>query len=275
VTEEIQQAKEIYRLMTEFIVNYSFQILGAMLILLAGFFVANKVSKLVGGVCERNHLDVTLSRFLSGVTKIVIIAMVAVVALGKLGISIGPFVAAVGAVSLGAGLAVQGLLSNYGAGLAIIMTRPFVVGDTISIQGVTGVVQEVRLANVLLVDEDDVQITIPNKHIVGEIIRNSHGYSLIELSVGISYGNDPQRAVEVIQSALQTITAIHERRPPLVGIDRFGDNGIDLGLRFWGPTRKLFQLRYEVNQRVHLALKEAGISIPFPQREVRLFREEG
>jgi len=274
VTEEIQQAREIYQLLTEFIVNYSFQIFGAMLILLAGFFVASKVSKLVSGLCERNQLDVTLSRFLSSVTKIAIIAMVAVIALGKLGISIGPFVAAVGAVSLGAGLAVQGLLSNYGAGLAIVMTRPFVVGDTISIQGVTGVVQEVRLANVLLVDEDDVQITIPNKHIVGEIIRNSRGYSLIELSVGISYGNDPQRAVEVIRSALQAVTEIHEHRPPLVGIDRFGDNSIDLGLRFWGPTRRLFQLRYEVNQRVHSALKEGGIRIPFPQREVRLLREE-
>jgi len=274
VQEEAQQLEAIYQLVVEFFVNYSFQFFGALLILAVGFFVAGRIAKLVRRACERKELDPTLSNFLANVSKLVIVAMVSIVALGKIGISIGPFVAAVGAISLGAGFAMQGLLSNYGAGLAIIVTRPFVIGDTISVQGVTGVVESVGLATTLLADEDGVRITIPNRHIVGEILHNSRAVSLVELSVGIRYGSDPQAAIDAIQSALETIPEICGDRIPVVGIDRFGDNSIDLGIRFWGPTQQLFQLRYRANSLIHAALAEADITIPFPQREVRLLGEK-
>jgi small conductance mechanosensitive channel len=274
VQEETQQLETIYRLIVEFFVNYSFQFFGAVLILAVGIFVASRVARFVRAVCDRKELDPTLSNFLANVSKLVIVAMVSIVSLGKIGISIGPFVAAVGALSLGAGLAVQGLLSNYGAGLAIIVTRPFVVGDTVSVQGVSGIVEAVGLATTLLTDEDGVEITIPNRHIVGEILRNSHAVSLVELSVGIRYGSDPQTAIDAIQSALETMPEICGDRMPVVGIDRFGDSSVDLGIRFWGPTQKLFQLRYRANSLIHAALAEAHITIPFPQREVRLLGEK-
>jgi small conductance mechanosensitive channel len=274
VQEETQQLETIYRLIVEFFVNYSFQFFGALLVLAVGIFIASRVAKFVRGICERKELDHTLSNFLANISKLVIVAMVSIVALGKIGISIGPFVAAVGALSLGAGLAVQGLLSNYGAGLAIIVTRPFVIGDTISVQGVSGVVAAVGLATTLLADEDGVEITIPNRHIVGEILHNSHAVSLVELGVGIRYDSDPQAAIDAIQSALETMAEICGDRIPVVGIDRFGDNSIDLGIRFWGPTQKLFQLRYRANSLIHAALAEANITIPFPQREVRLLGEK-
>ena len=125
-----------------------------------GLLVAKKVAKVLCNFCLRKNLDPTLSNFLASITKIVILAGVAVVCLTKLGIEITPFVAAIGAISLGLGLAVQGLLSNYSAGLSII-TRLFVVGDTISVQGVTGVVKEVRLAYTILNDEDEVKYLSP------------------------------------------------------------------------------------------------------------------
>lgn len=131
--------------------------------------------------------------------------MVAIIALGKLGISVTPFVAAIGALSLGAGLALQGLLSNYGAGLYIIISRPFIVGDTIRVQDVTGLVKEVHLAFTMLADEDDVEITIPNRHIIGEILYNSHTDTLAEETVGITYDSDPNKAIAVIKQALGTV----------------------------------------------------------------------
>jgi len=148
--QELQQAQEIYNLMVEFMVNYSFQIVGAIIIVLLGMFVGKKVSGLIENLMVRKNIDVTLSHFAAGFVKILIVAMTAIIALGKIGISVTPFVAAIGAVSLGAGLALQGLLSNYGAGLSIIVARPFIVGDTISVQGVTGIVKEVKLAYTVL-----------------------------------------------------------------------------------------------------------------------------
>ena len=125
--QELQQAQEIYNLMVEFMVNYSFQIVGAIIIVLLGMFVGKKVSGLIENLMVRKNIDVTLSHFAAGFVKILIVAMTAIIALGKIGISVTPFVAAIGAVSLGAGLALQGLLSNYGAGLSIIVARPFIV----------------------------------------------------------------------------------------------------------------------------------------------------
>ena len=272
--KELEQAQAIYKLITEFFITYSFQILGAIIILLLGILVAKKVSGLVFRLCERKELDITLSRFIASTVKILIVVMVAIIALGKVGISVTPFVAAIGALSLGAGLAMQGLLSNYGAGLNIILARPFVVGDTIRIQGVIGQVKEVHLAYTLLSDEDDVEITIPNKHIVGEIISNSHADTLAEETVGISYDSDPEKAVKVIVEALNTIENISEKRKPLVGIEDFADSSINIGIRFWAPTNCYFQTRYQANAAIHAALQDANITIPFPQREIRILSED-
>jgi small conductance mechanosensitive channel len=268
--QELEQVTAIYNQITSFLVNYSFQLLGAIIIFLIGMLVARRISSIVLRLCQRKKLDVTLSGFIANTTKLIIIVMTAIIALGKLGISITPFVAAVGAISLGAGLAVQGLLSNYGAGLNIILTRPFVVGDTISVQGVCGVLKVVHLAYTLLSNEDDVSITVPNKHIVGEIIHNSQRDTIIETRVGIAYQSDPKVAIDAILGALSKIEGISALRTPQVGIEDFGDSSIALGLRFWVKTEKCFETRYAANMAIHDALRSAGIEIPFPQCEVRM-----
>ncbi len=271
--EEIEQVQAIYNTIVEFFVNYSFQLLGAFIIVLVGIFVANRVARSVLKLCEKKELDLTLSRFIASFVKIVIIVGVAVIALGKIGISVTPFVAAIGAISLGAGLAVQGLLSNYGAGLNIIITRPFVIGDTITVQGETGLVDEVHLAYTVLKDEDDVSITIPNRHIVGEILHNSAANKLAETTIGVSYGSDPEKVMEVLHSVLKQ-QGVSEERMPLIGIDNFGDSSINFGVRFWIPTNRFHELRFKVNNEIYKALNIAGIQIPFPQREVRLLGEK-
>jgi small conductance mechanosensitive channel len=267
--EEIDQFKAIYDLIVTFFVTYSFQLIGALIILLIGLLVSNRVARLVSRTCDKHGLDVTLSRFLASCTKIIIIVAVAVICLGKIGISITPFVAAIGALSLGAGLAMQGLLSNYAAGLNIIITRPFVVGDTIIVQGVTGIVQEVRLAQTILSDEDEVTILIPNRHIVGEIIHNSNDFKVVESTLGVAYSSDIDLVTTTIKAVLHEL-GVDTNRPPQVGIDEFGDSSINFGIRFWVPTDKYHQLRFRVNDELFKALHLAGIEIPFPQREIRL-----
>ncbi|MBW2593478.1 MAG: mechanosensitive ion channel [Deltaproteobacteria bacterium] len=272
--QEIQQAQAIYRLITEFFINYSFQIFGAFIILALGVVVARKISNIVLKLCERKKLDVTLSRFAASAVKITIIAMVAIISLGKVGISVTPFVAAIGALSLGAGLAMQGLLSNYGAGLNIILARPFIVGDTIRVQGVAGQVKEVHLAFTLLTDEDDVEITIPNKHIVGEIIHNSHTDTLAEETVGVAYDSDIDKTIAVIRQALEKTDKVSKVRTSLVGIEDFADSCINIGIRFWVPTMHYFETRYRANAAILAALKAAGITIPFPQQEIRILNKD-
>lgn len=267
--EDIDKFKEIYDLIITFFVTYSFQLLGAAIILAIGLFISNRLARVVLALCQKSNVDITLSKFLASCTRIFIIIMVAIICLGKIGISVTPLVAAIGAASLGVGLAMQGMLSNYAAGLNIILTRPFVVGDTIIVQGVTGIVEEVRLAHTILTDEDEVTITIPNRHIVGEIIHNSNAYRVVEVAVGVAYASDPGQVCEIIKTVLDDVD-VTKNREPQIGIDGFGDSGINFTFRFWVPTEKFHQLRLQVNDRLFDALTDAGVQIPYPQREVRI-----
>jgi len=214
-----------------------------------------------------------LSRFVGGGIKMLLVVLVAIIAMGKLGVSVTPFVAAVGALSLGAGLALQGLLSNYSSGVSIIVTRPFVVGDTITVQGVTGIVKSVQLGNTVLTNEDGVQISIPNKHIIGEVIQNSFADSIVETSVRIAYRSDPLQAITLIRQVLGTVHGIDPKRVPQVGIDSFGDSGIVIGVRFWARTEVLFQARYQAHAEIFRVLRNNHIEIPFPQHEVRMLQD--
>jgi len=273
MTDELKDFQKIYDQIVQFFVNYSFQLVGALIILVIGLFISKRFGAMVTRLCTRHNIDITLSRFIGNVAKISVIFIVAIICLGKIGISIGPFLAAVGAISLGAGLAIQGLLSNYSAGLNIIIVRPFVVGDTITVQGVTGVVEEIKLAYTLLEDEDKVRILIPNRHIIGEIIHNSHETKLAQTILGVAYDTDIDKALSVVRKVLDDLPDVDATHSQ-VGIDEFADSSINIGVRFWLPTQRYHSLRFSVNQALLKALRESEIVIAFPQREVRLLESE-
>ncbi|MDO6506346.1 mechanosensitive ion channel family protein [Colwellia sp. 4_MG-2023] len=272
--DEINQVANIYNIIIEFFTNYSFQLIGALIVFIIGYILAGKISKWVLKLCLKNKLDITLSQFLSNTSKMIIVVMITIVALSKLGISVTPFVAAIGAVSLGAGLALQGLLANYAAGFNIIIIRPFVVGDTITVHGVTGVVEEVLLAYTVLKNEDDVIITVPNKHIVGEILHNSKNDSLLELKVGISYEHNPLEVAELLKKTMMSLDIIGDSNKLQVGIDEFSDSAITLGIRLWTPTINLYESKYKAYASIYSALDDANINIPFPQRDVHIHQVE-
>ena len=270
ITQELEQLQVVYDTIINFFLTYSFQLIGAAIILIIGMIVANRVSKVVLKLCENKSLDITLSRFLANAVKIFIVVMVAIICLNKIGISVTPFVAAIGAASLGAGLAVQGLLSNYGAGFNIIFTRPFVVGDTIKVQGVHGQVRDIFLAYTILVTEDDEVITVPNRHIVGEIIHNTKSVSLLELGVGVAYSSDLDQVTKVIEQAVQKNAHLSKDKVPMIGIAEFGDSSVNFEIRAWVDSDNINAARFAINKSIWDALNQNNISIPFPQREVRM-----
>ncbi len=270
IAAQFDFVEKMYNVTIEFFVNYSFQVIGAILILIIGVLVSRWLGNLVVGLLARRNIDVTLRGFLGSTVRILVLACFIVIALGKFGISVAPFVAAIGAIGLGAGLAVQGLLSNYGAGFNIILTRPFVVGNTILINGIFGVVKEIRLAMTLLETEDGELITVPNRHIVGEVLHNSFEYRVVETGIGIAYDEDADAAVALIRRTVSEFEGVTADPEPQVGIAGFGDSSVNIGVRYWVPTREYFQTQYKVNGAIYRAVKAAGITIPFPQREVKI-----
>ncbi len=268
--EEFDHVANIYNVIIDYLTQYSFQIIGAIIIFIFGYFIAGKIAGVVLRICTKHKLDVTLSQFLSNTTKMIIVIMITIVALGKLGISLTPFIATIGAISLGAGLALQGLLANYAAGFNIIIIRPFVVGDTIQVQGVKGVVKEVLLAYTILLDEDNVAVMIPNKHIVGEVLHNSKEDSLLELKVGIAYEHNPMEAITLIEKVIEDLGVSGKQKAPMIGIDEFADSSINIAIRLWTPTNNLYATKYETYKHIYIALEKAKIRIPFPQRDIHI-----
>ena len=269
---QLQSLQKMLDTASEFIVNYGFQLLGAVVILILGWFTAAWLGRVIYRLCAKTGMDVTLARFLSSIGKLAVLTFVIIIAMGKFGITIAPFIAALGAIAFGSTLAFQGPLSNYGSGLILIITRPFVVGDTIKVAGVTGIVEEVKLGFTTLTTEDAELITIPNKHIVGEVIQNSYKHLVVETSIGISYASDPDRAIELVQQALAENEAVADNPEPQVGIRKFADSAIEIGLRYWVPTRNYYRVQYQVNRTIFGSFQQAGIIIPFPQRDVHLIQ---
>ncbi len=270
VKQELQQINNLYQIVMEFLVTYSFQLVGAVFVLLIGLFIAGKIGRGVQRLCESKNIDVTLSRFIGSTVRIILVMMVAIIALGKIGISVTPFVAAVGALTFGVSLAAQGLISNYGAGVNIIIGRPFIVGDTINVCGVGGVVKEVTLGYTRLINEDQVTITIPNKHIIGEILHNSKEKTIVESEVGVAYGSDMDTVINTIRKAIAETEGLGEESIAQVGIEAFADSSVNIAYRYLVATDKLYTLKFAVNKNIFSALQQAGISIPFPQRELTL-----
>jgi len=274
MTEDLQQFQQIYEIATEFLVNYSFQVLGAIVILIAGAIAGRWAARLVVAMGERRNIDVTLRLFLGSIARLVVLGMFIIIALGNFGITLTPLIAAIGALAFGVSLAIQGPVSNYGAGLAIILGRPFTVGNTITLNEITGVVEEVKLAATVLFTEDGEKITIPNKMIVGEILTNSFENKIVEGVIGIDYASDVETAIAIIRRSLEAVDGVTREPTPQIGIQNFGDSSIDLGMRYWVPTDRYYQTQYAVNLKVFNALLDGGVVIPYPRREVQLLSQD-
>lgn len=268
--KELHGAGRFYTVVVEFFANYSLQIIGAVIILFIGVIASKYAHKYALKTLLKHNMDETLSAFIANLIRFLVVAMMAILALGKLGISIAPFIAALGAISLTAGLALQGSVSNFAAGIVLIATKPFKIGDTITVHNIYGEVQEIKLAYTVLANEDREQITIPNKYMIGDILVNSYSYRVVEGSVGVAYSSDVQEAITAIKDVLSKHERISKDNEPNVGIEKFAESSIDIGYRYWVPTNSFFKIQYEINLKVLQALNSANITIPFPQREIRM-----
>jgi len=272
--EDLQEFGKYYDVVIEFFINYSMQIVGAIIIFLLGIIVSKYLHRFVLNLLLRHKFDETLSQFLANFIRILIILMVGVLALGKLGVSIAPFIAALGALSLTAGLALQGSVANFAAGVVLIATKPFKIGDTITVHDVYGQVQEIKLAYTVLINEDKEQITIPNKYMIGDVLVNSFEYRIVEGSIGVAYDSDMSKSIEVIKNILASHDELDATNETIVGIEKFSDSCVDIAYRYWAPTEKFFKTQYNVNLKIIEAFNEEGIEIPFPQREIKIIGDK-
>ena len=246
------------------------KLVSALAIIVAGILVA----RFVGGILQRwlnkRDLEPPVRMLITRVVKLVIVAMFTVVALGTCGVNIAPLVAGIGVAGVGVGLAMQGVLGNLVSGLIIIFTKPFRIGEYIEIVGEAGQVSVIELFTTTLNHADRSRVIIPNRKIVGEILHNYGNLRQHDITVGVAYDTDLNRALQVIRNTLASNQLVLQDPEPVVTVLRFGDSAIEIAVRPWSKLETFGPAGGAVQLAIADAFRANKISIPFPQREVRL-----
>jgi len=253
-----------------FLVNKGFAIVGAIVLLVIGAFVAGRIGKWVAGWLDKHKLEPPIRILLTRVTKLLVFSLAAVLALGQVGVEITPIIAGLGVAGVGVGLAMQGVLGNFFAGLTIIFTKPFRVGEYVEILGVAGQVTQIELLSTRLLHADKSIITIPNHKILGEILHNYGTIRQLTMNVGVGYGTDLTLAVATAREVLARNPRVLKEHAAVVGITALGDSSINLCLQPWVNVADYGIAQLELHEAVIAQFRAKKIELPFPQREVRL-----
>ena len=250
-------------------------VLIALVILIVGFWIAGRIGAVVRGIGKQHEkLDDTLFNFLGSLARYVVLAFVIIAVLNRFGVETTSIVALLGAAGLAVGLALQGAMSNLAAGVMLMIFRPYKVGDFIDAAGNFGNVEEITLFTTVLRTFDHQQIIIPNGKIWGEQIINHSHHPIrgVELTFGVSYDTDIDKAREVILGVFKAHPHILDDPEPVVVVSTLNDSSVDFAVRPFVNGEHWFDVRFTVPELVKKALDEAGIEIPFPHQKVILFK---
>jgi small conductance mechanosensitive channel len=242
----------------------------ALAIIAAGVFAGRWVGRMLERVLEPLELEAPVRQLLVRLVRVVVLALFGIMALQNLGVELLPLIAGLGVAGAGIALAMQGVLSNIVAGLTIIFTRPFRVGEYISIVGEEGRVEEITLFKTILSHTDRSKVVIPNRKIVGEILHNYGNVRQLDLSVGVAYDTDVNRALATVAEILRANPRVIGEIAPVVGVSVLADSSVNIAVKPWVSVDDFAPAGAEINQAILERFRGAGIVIPFPQREVRM-----
>ncbi len=254
----------------DLLVRYGFQILGAVIILTIGAVVARWIGDITRRALERKAMEPPARVLLVRLVKALVLLFTIVAALDKFGFQIAPLVAGIGVAGLGIGIALQGVLSNVVAGLSIILTKPFRVGEYVHLVGVEGQVDRIELFSTTLAHADRSRVVIPNRKIVGEILHNYGAIRQLRLVVGIAYSGDVDRVLAIIRDVLANNPRVLKDPAAAVGISALADSAITVAIQPWVAVADYGDVQTEIYRAVVARFREDRIEIPFPQREVHL-----
>jgi small conductance mechanosensitive channel len=258
------------------IASYGMSVLAAILILVIGLWIAKKLKAIFVSILEKKGTEPTLVGFFSSLLYGALVVFIVIAAIGKLGVQTTSFVAVIGAAGLAIGLALQGSLSNFASGVLLIIFKPFVAGNFIKAGGEAGIVVEVGILTTELKTPDNVKIIMPNSQIMGGSITNfsAHDTRRVDMVVGVSYGDDLNKAKQILEEMIAVDARILKEPAPQVAVSNLGDSSVDFVVRPWVNSADYWDVKFDFTKAVKEKFDAEGISIPFPQRDIHLFQEK-
>lgn len=263
---------KLYELVTVF----GLKILAALAILIIGRWVAKFFRNMTQKLMVRSRVDPTLVSFIGNLTYFALLTFVILAALGQLGVQTTSFIAVLGAAGLAIGLALQGSLANFAAGVLMIIFRPFKVGDVITGAGVTGAVEEIQIFTTQLKTPDNQTIIVPNAKLTGDNIVNfsSKGTRRVDLVFGIGYADDIDKAKALIGDIINQDPRILKDPAPTIGLLELADSSVNFAVRPWVNASDYWNVYFHLNETVKKRFDAEGINIPYPQRDVHIYNHQ-
>lgn len=261
----------------ELITVYAFDVLGALIILIVGWMVAGWASRKCRAAVEKTpRIDSTLAPFLSNILRYLILAIVVIAVLGQFGVQTASIIAVLGTAGLAVGLALQGTLAHFAAGVVLLILRPFRTGEYIDAGSQAGTVQEIGLFATILRTFDGVYVHVPNGELANAAVKNysRSGPRRIDVTVGIGYGEDVEKALAVALSFLKADSRVLEEPAPETMVLALADSSVNINLRCWVSNADYWSVLFDVNKGIKQRFEAEGISIPFPQRDVHILERK-
>jgi small conductance mechanosensitive channel len=245
----------------------------AIIILVIGFFVARWAAGVMQRLLRKFEFEPPIRQLLENIVRVLVLILFGIIALQNLGVELLPLIAGLGVVGAGIAFAMQGVLGNMVAGLTIILTRPFRVGEYISIVKEEGRVETISLFNTTLSHADLSSVVIPNRKIVGEILHNYGQIRQLQVAVRVAYDADLNQALATIDEILQRNPRVLKEQAPVIQVNRLADSSVNIGVGPWVSVPDYVAALGEVNKAIVETFRSRGIVIPFPQHEVRLLEK--
>ena len=259
-----------------YLASYGLNVVAAILIFVIGRWLARLISRLIEKLMVRAKAEKTLASFVKHITYIGLLVFVIIATLNKLGVETTSLIAIIGAAGLAVGLALQGSLANFAAGIMLIVFKPFEVGDFIEAGGTLGTVEEVQIFNTILNHPDNRRIIVPNSKITGDNITNFSAIDKrrIDLVFGISYSDDIKKAKEALEKVVFSDPRVLKDPKPVIAVSELGDSSVNLVCRPWVKPADYWAVTFDTLEKGKAELEKNGITIPFPQRDVHMYQEK-
>jgi small conductance mechanosensitive channel len=272
--ENLEGLDETRDRLVELAIEFGPRLFVAIVIMVVGWFVAKWVSRPADRLFERFHVDVALRQLLTRVVHALVLLLFAIMALQNLGVELLPLIAGLGIAGAGIALAMQGVLGNMAAGLTIIFTRPFHVGEYISIVGEEGEVVDISLFSTILAHPDRSRVVVPNRKIVGEVLHNYGSIRQLDIRVGVAYESPLDKALAVARDVVLANPRVLKEPEPVIGVASLADSSVVISMKPWVAVHDFGPAGAEINQALVAALGKRAIQIPVPQLEVRLLGKD-
>ena len=261
----------------ELLTIYGLKAIFAVVVFILGRWIAKILTNFVEKIMNKREVDPTIVSFIANMTYVGLLVFVVLAALGQLGIQTTSFIAVVGAAGLAIGLALQGSLSNFAAGFLMIIFRPFKVGDYIEGAGVAGTVETIQVFTTQLKSPDNKTVIIPNAKLTSDNITNYtiKGTRRVDMVFGIGYGDDIDKAKNIMTDILEKDERILKDPATKIAVVELADSSVNFVVRPWVKGDDYWDVYFETMENVKKGFDAAGISIPFPQRDVHVYKHEG